>query len=529
MLDGLMSRWVTPCWKAYCRPSATCEIIETASGTGKRPRGKVLGSPCLAFLAGSLSGLTCLIIVLAVGRLGHAALIAYEGFEYEEIGEQLLRKDGGFGFAGPWVPGDGIGSSPLTITEGSLASGELASTGDRLHVASGGGWIGLVRHLSSTIPSRETGTMYMSFLIRPERGSSRTERPIGWGSVGFIGVFDGNAPWAGYNGSRYVMAEFLGRSGSKSSGVTSVLNEEALFVVRADMTPSQDTFTFYVNPVPGEPEPDTGIVKTENMPGLGRIFITAGSGSAFSVDEIRLGETYFDVTPVLEPVTPALQAGDADQDLDFDQLDLVQVQVAAKYLTGLAATWGQGDWNGAPGGEPGHPPAGNGLFDQFDIIAAQQGANYLTGIYAAIQPGGRNADGQTSVGYDANTGDVWVDAPAGTELTSINIDSASGIFTGQPAQNLGGSFDNDADSNIFKATFGDSFGSLSFGAVASHGLPEEFVLNDLSVVGSLAGGGALGDVDLIYVPVPEPATGLITAIAMLCLVGFARQIGRHRN
>ena len=35
----------------------------------------------------------------------------------------------------------------------------------------------------------------------------------------------------------------------------------------------------------------------------------------------------------------ALRAGDADQDLDFDQIDLVQVQIAAKYLTGQAATW----------------------------------------------------------------------------------------------------------------------------------------------------------------------------------------------
>ena len=36
----------------------------------------------------------------------------------------------------------------------------------------------------------------------------------------------------------------------------------------------------------------------------------------------------------------------------------------------------------------------------------------------------------------------------------------------EPAQNLGGSFDNDADNNIFKATFGSSFASLSFGNVA---------------------------------------------------------------
>jgi hypothetical protein len=98
-------------------------------------------------------------------------------------------------------------------------------------------------------------------------------------------------------------------------------------------------------------------------------------------------------------------------------------------------------------------------------------------------------------------------------LTSINIDSAGAIFTGAAAQNLGGSFDNDADGNIFKATFGGSFGSLTLGNVAQTGLSQDFLLNDLSVVGSLAGGGALGDVDLIYVP--EPSALLAIAIGAL--------------
>jgi hypothetical protein len=86
-----------------------------------------------------------------------------------------------------------------------------------------------------------------------------------------------------------------------------------------------------------------------------------------------------------------LQAGDADQDFDFDQLDLVQVQVTAKYLTGQAATWGEGDWDGAPGGSQGSPPAGNGLFDQFDIIAALDAGFYLAGPYNAVAGTGQPA------------------------------------------------------------------------------------------------------------------------------------------
>ena len=119
-------------------------------------------------------------------------------------------------------------------------------------------------------------------------------------------------------------------------------------------------------------------------------------------------------------------------DYEFNQLDLVQVQIAAKYLNGQPADWGEGDWDGAPGGTAGSPPQGNGFFDQLDIIAALAAGTYLTGPYAAVADDGQAGDAQTSVGYNPGTGEVFVDAPAGNELTSINIDSAAGIFTGSP-------------------------------------------------------------------------------------------------
>jgi hypothetical protein len=236
--------------------------------------------------------------------------------------------------------------------------------------------------------------------------------------------------------------------------------------------------------------------------------------------------TQFTLVPLLPQPKP-LQAGDADQDLDFDQLDLVRVQVAAKYLTGKAATWGEGDWNGAPGGQQGSPPSGNGLFDQRDIIGALSAGKYLTGKYAALAGPGAPRDRQTSIIYHAGSGELSVDAPAGVQLTSIKIDSADGIFTGARAQNLGGSFDNDADGNIFKATFGSSFGSLSFGNVAQPGLSKELLLSDLTVVGSLAGGGDLGAVDLIYVP--EPSAALLIALGCLTIAVVVRIPNKKRQ
>jgi hypothetical protein len=273
----------------------------------------------------------------------------------------------------------------------------------------------------------------------------------------------------------------------------------------------------------GEDEPVVPTLQpntsTDEGPGRGplREFVieyrTNSPAPLAGIDQVGEAADPSECAPATGPPVKRLEAGDADQDFDFDQLDLVRVQIAAKYLTGQAATWGQGDWNGAPGGSQGSPPAGDNLFNQTDIIAALNANKYLKGPYAALaNANGVRGDGQTSIIYNAGTGEVAVDAPAGTNLTSVNIDSAGRIFTGAPAQNLGGSFDNDADGNIFKATFGSSFGSLSFGNVAQTGLSQQFVLNDLTVVGSLAGGGALGNVDLIYIP--EPSTIALLGLGM---------------
>ena len=79
-------------------------------------------------------------------------------------------------------------------------------------------------------------------------------------------------------------------------------------------------------------------------------------GADYHEDDFYLDDIYMDQSGenLSDPRGGAvyLLAGDADMDLDFDQLDLVRVQVAAKYLTGQTATWGEGDWNGAPGENP---------------------------------------------------------------------------------------------------------------------------------------------------------------------------------
>jgi hypothetical protein len=59
-----------------------------------------------------------------------------------------------------------------------------------------------------------------------------------------------------------------------------------------------------------------------------------------------------------------LDAGDANRDGVFNQLDIVQVLQSAKYQTGQPAGWAEGDFNG------------DGVFDQLDIVAALQTGKY---------------------------------------------------------------------------------------------------------------------------------------------------------
>jgi len=66
-----------------------------------------------------------------------------------------------------------------------------------------------------------------------------------------------------------------------------------------------------------------------------------------------------------------LSPGDANADGVFNQLDIVQVLSAGRYLNGDRVSWSQGDWNA------------DGLFDQRDIIAAQR-RTYAAGRMAAI-------------------------------------------------------------------------------------------------------------------------------------------------
>jgi hypothetical protein len=243
--------------------------------------------------------------------------------------------------------------------------------------------------------------------------------------------------------------------------------------------------------------------------------VSGGRRQLTDLDVASLVDIGWELRPAVDTIVP----GDANVDGSFDHLDLIQVLQAGKYLSGEPATWGEGDWDGGPGGYPGEPPEGDGVFDQEDIVVALQAGAYLSGPYAAILRGGLRGDEQTSIIYDTRTGEIAVESPASREVTVINVDSAASIFTGLPEPSDWTWWDSSPDNNLFLNTH-DGFRYHSFGNAAQPGLREDFIANDLTVVGGLAGGGGLGTVDLIFIP--EPSSLLLALVAIIALLHWRR-------
>lgn len=91
---------------------------------------------------------------------------------------------------------------------------------------------------------------------------------------------------------------------------------------------------------------------------------------------IRASElnSMFDVIVEVRPVPVPFQAGDANRNHMFDQIDLLDILLSNKYMTDDHASWKEGDFSG------------DGLFDQNDIVLMLQTGNYLNGSYAATVP-----------------------------------------------------------------------------------------------------------------------------------------------
>jgi hypothetical protein len=112
-----------------------------------------------------------------------------------------------------------------------------------------------------------------------------------------------------------------------------------------------------------------------------------------------------------------------------------------------------------------------------------------------------DGDGETSVRYDATTGEFAIQ-PDGSPVGLFHIESASGIFTKTATFPPGGlGFDtNTATEKAWAALPASAFhANFSLSVIASPGLQHAFLLNDLTMLASGGFGTPHDFVDLVYV------------------------------
>jgi hypothetical protein len=246
-----------------------------------------------------------IVVFLAVAGLtasqASATLLTYEGFNYT-VGSSLDNQNGGTGWAANWGQFLG-GATSYTNAAGSLTdptSTLLTSAGK---VQTAGAFAG--RYNNAPGYGTAGTTNYFSVLIQlnytPTSGSFaglQLFNNTGQGDL-FVGLNGSGANWGLQHGSTNAYSTVAAASG-----------QTVFLVLEADYGSASDTFKLYVNPTPGAAEPASPdatvsyLIGTQN--GLG---FNAGGPTSF--DELRIGTTYADVTPVAvpEPSTVILVAG----------------------------------------------------------------------------------------------------------------------------------------------------------------------------------------------------------------------------
>ncbi len=243
--------------------------------------------------------------------ISSAALVAYEGFDYV-VGTKVNTSttnsnvNGGSGWSDSW---SSYNPDPSRSAAGSLSAGALTTTGNHFTTptTSNQNGNGATRHLTTTAAAafnsggNLTGvSRWISLLLRPETGTTDN-----------FTLSLGNTGGGGYAGPQKIYTSggyygFNGTSGFVSSGVAWAANQTVFLVLKIDFTDATHwNGTLYVDPTPGLVSPDvTGT--SHALKELKATTSLSQGGNGWSVDELRFGETYQDVSPVPEPTTISL-------------------------------------------------------------------------------------------------------------------------------------------------------------------------------------------------------------------------------
>lgn len=251
-------------------------------------------------------------MVLAV-TTAEAAPVFYEPFSY--TAGSLNGQNGGTGFSGAWTSS---GTTTTVVASPGLTHGLLATTGNRV---AGLGSMSMRRPFSSTGLTGNGSTLYFSILFSATDTTAGTATAIPSffsDSTGPYGQFSGfsvsydiRSSTELYMDARIggsVRATTLIAGANYYGGVTDMVLGRITF----SDTPNQDRLEVWRNPaLAGDPgTPLFNVTGEWTDPGSNNSFyMNKYNDPDRNIDEIRLGTTLGDVTPVPEPVTCTLAVG----------------------------------------------------------------------------------------------------------------------------------------------------------------------------------------------------------------------------
>lgn len=299
----------------------------------RKPTRSVLG--CVAATAAMLS----------LASPARASLLVYEGFNYTPAANGLNSQNGGTGYSAAYASNNNADVLAGSFNYTDALGNKLVTSGNRAFMDST--TVGSPDGASAAIaPNRNlntanftpltNGPLYVSFMGQQTAGDQRDvtvalfvstpndpagintqERlSIGHGNPSAAGASDGNTNWGAYTNA-------VGQNGAYSTTPATTLS---FIVARIDLNVdgTLDRFRVYVNPTLGS-EPVAADVDNSSynfltsLSEINRVRMRAGGSSSstsglnlgasqFAVDEIRIGTTYGDVTPIAvpEPTSGAL-------------------------------------------------------------------------------------------------------------------------------------------------------------------------------------------------------------------------------
>ena len=236
-----------------------------------------------------------------------ATPLTYEDFNYNP-GISLDAQAGGIGWDAQWGQFLG-GAVNHTVVSGSLSdsSGTLLTSGNHVSTTIAGAYAGRFPFL----PGYGTGTFYYSILMRYDGTDGTTgddyfglqlyANPANASADLFIGKGGAGSFLRLETGGNAAGGGTIPPMGSDTT-ITATVGQTYFLVVRVDFAAgaaaNPDTFKLYVNPTPGGTEPAVAsATMSYNLGVQNGLAIQSGNGAQVSVDEIRIGTTYADVTP----------------------------------------------------------------------------------------------------------------------------------------------------------------------------------------------------------------------------------------